>query len=253
MSRYYITSTFFLVTLLVSLSLDGKMNFPSWWYIFMIIIYVVITIYGALKLSFSYFFPVKTGGNGTRVSLTFDMNEDSSNIEPILDILRGSGVPAAFFCTGKFVTKHPGIIKTIFDEGHLVGSSGYWKGKLFSLKSSSMIGRELSDTEAAIYAITQKRLRFFRPPFGISSPMLAKAVTRRNYKVVGWKIDFSAETSPENISRRISGELLNGAIIRLDADNKEVVRILDSVIRHLLDKEMELIQLDELIREKAYA
>jgi peptidoglycan-N-acetylglucosamine deacetylase len=253
MSRYNITSTVFLVLILGSLGLDGLMVIPAWWYIALIVLFVGIVTYGAFVLSTSFFVPVTSSGNATGVALTFD-DGPLTNTEKVLDILAMYGVPATFFCIGNRVKDRPDIVRRIDAEGHLVGNHTYWHGTFFDLKSSPMVTRELFDTDVAIFNTIGRRPRFFRPPYGITNPMVAKAVRRASYRVIGWSIrSFDTVTKdPERLFRRVTKPLKGGDIILLHDYCDSTITILPRLLDHIRERGLKVVRVDELIKERGY-
>jgi peptidoglycan-N-acetylglucosamine deacetylase len=253
MSRYNITSTSFLVLLLGSLGLDGLIVIPVWWYIALIVLFSIIVIYGVFVLSTSFFVPVTSSGNSTGVALTFD-DGPLMNTEKVLDILAMHGVTATFFCIGNRVQARPDIVRRIDAEGHLVGNHTYWHGTFFDLKSSPMVTRELYDTDVAIFNTIGRRPRFFRPPYGITNPMIAKALRRASYQVIGWSIrSFDTVTrDPDRLFRRITKPLKAGDIILLHDYCDSTIAILPRLLDHIRERGLQVVRVDELIKQRGY-
>lgn len=241
------------MVLLGSLALDGMMNLPMWWYIAIVILYAGIVTYGAAVLSTSFFMPVFSSGTVPGVALTFD-DGPVGNTTKVLDILATYQAPAAFFCIGKRVSENPGLLQRIDAEGHLVGNHTYWHGAFFDLKSSPMVMRELYETDVAIHKVIGKRPRFFRPPYGVTNPMIAKAVKRGNYNVIGWSIR-SFDTmirDPEKLFLRIAKQLKPGDIILLHDYCDSTVEVLPRLLEHIREKGFKVTRVDELINQKGY-
>src|SRR5688572_21902696 len=59
---------------------------------------------------------------GPCVALTFDDGPMPGVTEPILDALAATGAKACFFVIGRHARTHPGLIRRIADEGHLIGN-----------------------------------------------------------------------------------------------------------------------------------
>jgi peptidoglycan-N-acetylglucosamine deacetylase len=255
MSRYNLASTAFLVLLITSLGLDGILNVPLWWYIAITVIYFLAVTYGVIFLSASFFVPVISHGNKTGIALTFDDGPIAKNTERILDILQRYNVPATFFCIGNRVEARPEIVKRIDAEGHLIGNHTYWHGSLFDLKSSPMVLKELYDTDVAIMKAIGKRPKFFRPPYGVTNPMIANAVRRSNYRVIGWSIrSFDTMTKdPDKLFRRITRSLKTGDVILLHDYPDSTLIALPRLLDHIQKLGLKVVRVDELINERGYA
>ena len=256
MSRYYITTSVFLLLILASLALDGTFDISRWWYIGLSVVFVAVVAIGVSVLSLSFFVSVKSTGNFTdRVALTFDDGPVPGKTDQVLRILKEFNVPAAFFCIGNRVDKYPGIVRQIDQEGHIIGNHSYWHGKFFDLKSAPMVTRELYDTDVAIYKVIGKKPKFFRPPYGVTNPMIARAVKRLNHTVIGWSLrSFDTITSnPDKLLRRVTNKLKGGDVVLLHDFSPATVTALPEIISHIKKRGLKIVRLDELIKEKPYA
>jgi peptidoglycan-N-acetylglucosamine deacetylase len=254
MSRYYVTSTIFLVTLILSLIVDGVVEIPLYWYVAIVVLYLIISGIGSVILSMQFFVPVISGGKGG-VSLSFDDGPVVGKTEKILEILKRENVPAAFFCIGKRISDNPELARRIIDEGHIIGNHSYFHRATFDLQSSTMITKELADTDSAIHRLTGMRPRFFRPPYGVTNPMVAKAVKRRNYKVIGWTVR-SFDTvikDPTRLLERVTKPLKSGDIILFHDHCDSTADILPDLLAHIRKSGLKVVRIDDLINEKAYA
>ena len=59
------------------------------------------------------------------VFLTFDDGPTQGATPKILDILKEEDVKATFFVIGKYVDRHPEIVKRAYEEGHYIANHGY--------------------------------------------------------------------------------------------------------------------------------
>lgn len=255
MSKYYIVSTVFLVLFLTSLIMDGALQIPLIWYIALVIVYALISTVGSIVLSLEYFVPVISRGTREGVALSFDDGPVGGKTERVLDILKQYNAPATFFCIGKRVDENMTLAKRIHAEGHLIGNHSFFHRATFDLQSSGMITKELYDTDTAIQKVVGKRPRFFRPPYGVTNPMVAKAVRIRNYKVIGWSIR-SFDTvirDRQRLFERVTKPLKNGDIILFHDHCDSMLEILPQILEHIAKSGLKVVRVDELINEKAYA
>lgn len=219
------------------------------------VVFVVIVVIGVSVLSLSFFVPViSTGISDDRVALTFDDGPVPGKTDQVLRILREFNVPAAFFCIGNRVDKHPDVVRRMDQEGHIVGNHSYWHGKLFDLKSAPMVTRELYDTDLAIYNAIGKRPRFFRPPYGVTNPMIARSVRRLNHTVTGWSIRSfdTVQSKPDKLLQRIMNRLKGGDVVLLHDFSPSTIAALPDIITQIRKRGLKIVRLDELIKEKAY-
>lgn len=255
MSKYYIVSTTFLVTFITSLIVDGAFEVPLYWYVALIVLFLLVSAAGSVILSLEYFVPVITRGNSGGVALSFDDGPAAGHTDKVLDILRRFNAPATFFCIGKRIIENELVAKRIHEEGHVIGNHSFFHRATFDLQSSTMIMKELYDTDMAIQKIVGKRPRFFRPPYGVTNPMVAKAVRIRNYKVVGWSIRSFDTVSKDSkkLLARVVGPLKDGDIILFHDHCNITLEILPLVLQHIAKSGLKVVRIDQLTDERPYA
>jgi len=115
---------------------------------------------------------------------------------------------------------------------------------------------ELKETDRLIEQIINRKVRFFRPPYGVTNPALAKAVKKCNYITIGWNIrslDTPKRKKTEKIVSRIIRKIKPGSIILLHNKNPNIGMILEKLVEHAAEAGYEIVRLDELIKQEAYA
>ncbi|MGD9948037.1 MAG: polysaccharide deacetylase family protein [Desulfobulbus sp.] len=98
------------------------------------------------------------------VALTFDDGPDDEWTPQLLDILKERGIKATFFMIGANMEKHPGIVRRILDEGHMIGVHTYSHPNI-ALVSDERAHLELNATQRLLESITGHRTLLFRPPY----------------------------------------------------------------------------------------
>jgi peptidoglycan/xylan/chitin deacetylase (PgdA/CDA1 family) len=227
-----------------------------WWYAVVLIVYLNIQAYGASVLSAQFFLPVKYQGDthSNKIAITFDDGPIPVMTEKVLDILSEYKAPAAFFCIGNRVNDYPLLTKRIHESGHLIGNHSYWHGAMFDLQSADKIAKELRDTDSAIQKVIHKKPNFFRPPFGVTNPMVATAVKKGGYKTIGWSIR-SFDTVTKNGSvllERVTKSLKGGDIILFHDYSTATLEILPAFLDEVAKLGLKIVRVDELLKEKAY-
>lgn len=255
MSRYHLTLSVFLVLILASLGLDGTITVPMWWYVVLVVLFVIRVAIGASVLSLSFFVDVKSAGKSEdHIALTFDDGPLPGKTEQVLRILKELDVPAAFFCIGNRVDEHPDLARQIDAEGHIIGNHSYWHGAFFDLKSAPMVTRELYDTDVAVFRAIGKKPRLFRPPYGVTNPMIARAVKRLNHTVIGWSIrSFDTMIAdPDKLFKRVTDNIRGGDIVLLHDHGTVTLEVLPRIIEEVRKRGLKFVRLDELVKEKPY-
>ena len=208
-------------------------------------------------LSAEFFLPVLYVGdrNSNKIAITFDDGPIPVMTEKILDVLNTHKVPAAFFCIGNRVHDYPALIKRMHESGHLIGNHSYWHGPMFDLQSPDKIAKELADTDVAIQKAINKKPNFFRPPFGVTNPMVASAVKRRGYKTIGWTVrSFDTMTKNGNaLLDRVTNSLKGGDVILFHDYSTATLEMLPAFLEQVAILGLKIVRIDELLNEKAYA
>jgi peptidoglycan-N-acetylglucosamine deacetylase len=256
MSRYAIVSIAFLVLFISSLLVDGLIQIPFNWYVVLIVLYLAINTYGSIVLSMQYFVAVKYKGHPAEnaIAITFDDGPVPGNTSRVLDILKAQHVSGAFFCIGNRAHNNPSLLQRIHAEGHVIGNHSYWHGKTFDLLSTNRVLQELSDTNQVIKKLIGLEPKFFRPPYGVTNPMIARAVARKNLTVVGWSIRSfdTIITDRHKLLDRVTRQLKAGDIILFHDYSETMLEILPEFLDHVKQLGLKIVRVDELLNEKAY-
>ncbi len=68
---------------------------------------------------------IVSGSDTGAVALTVAVYHPSSHLPALLDILRKTGTPAAFFVSARVAREAPALVRRMREEGHTVGTLGY--------------------------------------------------------------------------------------------------------------------------------
>ena len=222
------------------------------------LVYIGIMVYGSFHIGSNFYMKpicsLKT--NEKKVAITFDDGPEENNTHQILAVLEKFGIKAAFFCIGEQVSKNPDLVRTIDAMNHIVGNHSYSHSKWFDFYSKKKMKEELQRTEQVIEQTIGKKTKLFRPPFGVTNPALAKTVKDMNYIPVGWSIrslDTRSSKRYRRIINRIVRKLKPGSIILLHDKHPDIALILENTLEYIMKSGYEIVRLDHLINQKAYA
>lgn len=246
----------FVLLLLAVAAVVFLFNAPLWIFLIVIGLYVALEVYGSINLTTRYFLPVILKGSSASnaIALTFDDGPVPGKTEKILDILKARQVQAAFFLIGKNAKAHPQLVKRVHNEGHILGNHSYWHSKTFDLQSAKKISAELKETDQVIQNTAGVLPKFFRPPYGVTNPMVASAVVKGNYTTIGWSIR-SFDTITKNRStlmKRVTSVLEPGAVILFHDYCESTIEILPGLLDHIARLGLKIVRVDELLNEKPY-
>ena len=227
-----------------------------WWFGLPLACYIGVVSYGSARISSSFF--IATTGGGATQQRTFALTFDDGPVPTtpqVLAILNKHGVKATFFCIGRRVAENPAMLKELDEAGHLIGNHSFSHHYLFDLFSTRRFGTELADTDAAIAAAIRKKPRLFRPPYGVTTPNLARAIKKAGHTCVGWTVR-SMDTVVQDdarLLRTMLEALAPGAVFLFHDSAAITVRILDAFITGAQERGFSVVPLDQLLGIQPYA
>jgi peptidoglycan/xylan/chitin deacetylase (PgdA/CDA1 family) len=165
-----------------------------------------------------WYLPIVSRGSrrSQAVALTFDDGPDPRATPAILALLDRHGVKATFFLLGRRAARHPELVDAIIAKGHTVGNHSYSHDPTLMLRPA----RHLSaDIEAAQHLLTGHGIRplAFRPPVGITNPLLRSVLERLDL----FAVNFSCRAYDlgnrrlENLAAKLLGRVRPGDILLL--------------------------------------
>lgn len=190
--------------------------------------------------------------NNDSVALTFDDGVDDKMTPKVLKILKKHGAKATFFVVGEKAVNHPDIVKMIVEQGHSIGNHSYGHKWYFPLKTSQMDYHEINTCTEILEQISGRKIIMFRPPFGVTNPMIARAVKRAGLISVGWSIrSLDTLGHPiERVTKRVSRQLKAGKVILLH-DNRDKADILtERILQEIELNGLKTVTIEELFNLK---
>lgn len=250
-------SIFFIFLLLFLFLLNHYIAINLWCFIALIFIWITINAVGSFRISSNYH--VKAFCNNPletekKIALTFDDGPSEFTLQ-VLELLKKYNVRAAFFCIGKNIEKHPEIVKQIIAEGHLAGNHSYSHSKFFDFYNAKKIKAEIEKTDELLKKFTSKKINFFRPPYGVTTPSIRRALKITGHKTIGWNIRSldGGTKNQELIFNRIIKRVSPGGIVLLHDTASHSVLVLEQFLQFLQQNNYEVISIEELLNLKAYA
>lgn len=232
MSQHSYNCIIFLFLLGIGISLSF-----SWiYYGIVVILFLGLLSWGVFDIRMGYFIPViyhLRGRPAKKVVLTFD--DGPTEFTPLfLDLLNKYQAKAVFFCIGKQIEQYPEILKRIKEEGHIIGNHTYTHIPKNCFASATTFAEEIRKTDEILQKF-QIETTYFRPPYGITNPHIAKAIKKCGKKVIGWDIR-SLDTIIKEETRlqgRVLSKLTNGNIILMHDTSERTYHLLEQVLKYL--------------------
>jgi peptidoglycan/xylan/chitin deacetylase (PgdA/CDA1 family) len=165
------------------------------------VIIAVLTVTMGIAVAFSM--PTDTdvtanaiySGNtqGERVSLMFNVYENTDNVLEIAEILKENGVNATFFVGGVWAAKNGDALVKLASDGFEIGNHGYMHRDHAKLNYQQNIDEiKMTERTAASYLSLLPDYRYsrlFAPPSGSIGANMFKAADAMGYKVIMWTRD----------------------------------------------------------------
>ena len=184
---------------------------------------------------------------GKKIAITFDDGPNVAFTMQLLDGLRERDVKATFFLLGQNIGKHPDIVRTMHEDGHLIANHTYSHMELTAENGAAYV-EEIEKTNALISALTGEETSFVRPPYGVWDKRYEEEL---DMIPVFWTIDpqdwctFDADTIVERVVEKAE----ENAIILLHDSYQSSVDAALEIIDILQAEGYEFVTVDELLVE----
>jgi peptidoglycan/xylan/chitin deacetylase (PgdA/CDA1 family) len=184
-----------------------------------------------------------------RIALTFD-DGPSSFTARVLDVLEAQDIRATFFVEGRKVAGHEELLKRMLDAGHMIGNHSFDHVNL--AKADRAARRQIDDTQTAIRTATGFTPCLLRPPFGLGSRKLLRAVSGRHLTSTLWSVNPRDFQTPgtATIKRRVLAGVTPGAIILTHdggGDRSQTLAAIPSIIRTLKARGYRFVTVTDLL------
>ncbi|WP_273565340.1 polysaccharide deacetylase family protein [Maribacter halichondriae] len=239
------------------IALDFFVAIPIWGYSIVVLLWFLTTLFGSFFIRWNYHLTSLHSNKKISenwVAITFDDGPNHAFTPKVLDLLKHFEAQATFFCIGENIVKNPNILKEIIANGHSIGNHTYSHSKTFGFFGLEKVKAELLKTKSVAKDLTGREMNLFRPAFGVTNPMVEKAVKQLRLTSVGWNIR-SLDTTPrskEMVFKRITSKLSKGDIILLHDTSEKTVAVLERLLVFLKEKNLESVTVERLLEIEAY-
>jgi len=256
MLNYRNTVILFLIILTGFILADVFLPVHPGWYVGMGIAMLLLLIAGSIYIRMGFYIKSYNAGDRKqkKVAFSFDDGPDSGCTPVILDLLKQQGIQAAFFVVGKKLEKNMEIIRRIDQEGHIMGGHSFSHHFFFDLFPARRMKTELEQTDDLIMKITGNKMKLFRPPYGVTNPVLARVIRKLGYHVIGWSLKSRDTVTGDSklLLDRLQRKVKGGDLI-LFHDTKSILSgVLPSFITFLKSEKYQIVRPDQLLNLEAY-
>ena len=243
--------------LIVFVLLKNNFDISSWWILLIFVIWLTLTVIGSFHIRWNYFLKAihknhKIGQNA--IAITFDDGPNVDFTPKVLHLLKKYNAKATFFLIGKNMNQHPEIVKQILSDGHIIGNHSYIHSNNYGFKSTKTIIEDIKKTQKLAMEITGLKLNFFRPPFGVTNPNIARAIKSLHLKTFGWTVRSFDTTSKKtsHIIHDITSNIRKGDVVLMHDNSVRSVKILEQLLQFLENNNLKSFTLENLFNYKAY-
>jgi len=189
------------------------------------------------------------------IAITFDDGPNKTYTPIVLQLLGKYNAKATFFCIGKNVESNPEILKSAIEKGHQVANHTYSHSNSFGFFNKKRFIEVIEKTDVLLESFTGKKNHFFRPPFGVTTPTLAKAIKTTGHKVIGWNIRpyDTVLKNKEKTLKHIIKKVSPGSIILLHDTHDRIPYVLEHLLQYLQKHKYSCVTVTELVNNETNA
>jgi len=188
------------------------------------------------------------------MTLTFDDGPDPVNTALILDILKQYKIKATFFIIGKKITNNQSLLLRMKNEGHIIGNHSFSHSYFFDFYPTQKVTEDLNQSNAVIKEITGLTPKWFRPPYGVTNPNIARTVNKLQMTSIGWNVR-SLDTVIQDVDKlytRVISRIKPGSILLFHDTGSNTVETLKAVILFAQNNSYKIVGLEEMLKIKVY-
>ena len=256
MLNYKIVRITFFISLIMAILGYFKFNYSIYYILLLPFLYILAIIRGSSTIAAGFFMNSICNANTIKkeIALTFDDGPDPIKTPILLDYLKAENCNATFFIIGKKINGNEALLKRIHQEGHILGNHSFSHSYFFDFYGTKKVILDLEETKVKIKSIVGNTPNWFRPPYGVTNPNIAKAVKHLELTSIGWDVrslDTIIEDS-EKLSQRVTKSIKPGSILLFHDTGVSTLTALKEVISFVKNNNYSIIGLDVLINEKPY-
>lgn len=247
--KHYLFVLFYLISNIIFYIFQGSF----WLYLVWFFVFSAVVVWGSFDIQLGYFVKSITNKKTEikEIALTFD--DGPTDFTPkFQDLLKEYNIKATFFCIGKQIEKYPETFQRIIAEGHSIGNHTFSHSNNTGFLSTSKMIEEIEKCDEVMLKIGSIKTNFYRPPFGVTNPNIAKAIEKTHKKSIGWNVR-SLDTvidDEKKIFNRITKNLKKGSIILLHDTSEKTYNVLVELLLFLEREKYSTFTIDSIIKSE---
>ncbi len=183
------------------------------------------------------------------VALTFDDGPHNTYTNEILDTLEKYNAVATFFEVGNLVGQGADAIKRAEKLGCEIASHTWSHGNLQTL-SLDGIQKQISRADEALEAVTGKKPKLLRPPYGAVGKTLLGSTDKL---LIGWSVDtndWKYRDKDKILSVIKNEESLDGDVVLMHSLYESTADAVKEMVPWLIENGYQLVTVSELVKYK---
>ncbi len=172
--------------------------------------------------------------SNNKILLTLDDGPNPRSTEKILNLFSKLEIKALFFCVGKNVERYSEWTKNILNEGHIIGNHTF-NHKILTRLNKIDSREEINSFNSLMIEKYDRKVKYFRPPFGMVNFKTKKLMKETGMKCVMWNLlTYDYKKDIKKVKFSVNNYLQINSMIVLHDSNKTEDIIEDS-IKYIVD------------------
>jgi peptidoglycan/xylan/chitin deacetylase (PgdA/CDA1 family) len=229
---------------------------PFYVYAIVALCYCSILFYGCYYIGSGFFIKVICAAATHEKIIAISFDDGPSAYTPqFLQVLNEHRVKATFFCIGKNIKGNEPVLSAISRQGHLIGNHSFSHDFWFDLLSPKKMKADLQAADEAILAVSGRRPKLFRPPYGVTNPTVKKVIMEGGYIPVGWNVRSmdTVNKDEQKLLRKVVSRIKPGAIFLFHDTSPVTLSIIPQFIKQVKDNGYQIVPLDKMLNLQPYA
>lgn len=149
---------------------------------------------------------IRSLGHPKKLFLTFDDGPDPLSTPQVLKVLKENQVKATFFLVAQKAQAQKGLLEEILFDGHTIGNHSLDHGYKNFFRRRQILRQWILDSENLLSSLIGGPTVGFRPPAGVVTPVLRRALAELEMPLILWQKRFYDAIIPLK-STRLLGSL----------------------------------------------